>query len=186
MDAKKIYTLVALAAYYNKVQLVLFRVINNALEHSSSLKEWEIRKRDNATWTSQWASSLNTLQRKLLVRELNAQGEIARKQWASTIQFVDLVVAIFLLVWSLANRLHLVITIDAKGVSTRCTKLKLRNSSLSIVHYAILQLTLENSDKEMIRIDLKYNIIQFLYNYMSLFDIIFPIFIKLKLFLIIM
>jgi hypothetical protein len=38
--------------------------------------------------------------------------------------------------------------------------LKLRNSSSSIVHSAILRLTLENSGKEMIRIDLKYNIIQ--------------------------
>jgi hypothetical protein len=53
MDAKKIYTLVALAAYYNKVQLVLFRVINSALEHLSSLKEWGIKKRDSATWKSQ-------------------------------------------------------------------------------------------------------------------------------------
>jgi len=46
MDAKKIYTLVALAAYYNKVFIDLFRAINNALVHLSSYKEWEPMMKD--------------------------------------------------------------------------------------------------------------------------------------------
>jgi hypothetical protein len=50
MDVKKIYTLVALAAYYNKVSELLFRVINNVLVHSSSWKEWEHNKKNNVTW----------------------------------------------------------------------------------------------------------------------------------------
>jgi|LakMenEpi03Aug12_release.lakeMendotaPanAssembly.Ray.scaffolds.fasta_scaffold63054_5 hypothetical protein len=33
MDAKKIYTLVALAAYYNKVSNNLFRAISSVQEH---------------------------------------------------------------------------------------------------------------------------------------------------------
>jgi hypothetical protein len=48
MDAKKIYTLVALAAYYNKVKQLLFRVIKNVLELLSSFREWAISKKENA------------------------------------------------------------------------------------------------------------------------------------------
>jgi WD repeat-containing protein 35 len=51
MDAKKIYTLVALAAYYNKVNTLLFRVTKNAPEHLSNLKEWETQKTVKSIWT---------------------------------------------------------------------------------------------------------------------------------------
>lgn len=47
MDPKKIYTLVALSAYYNKVfSLIIFRVINNAQEHSLNCKEWVLLNKD--------------------------------------------------------------------------------------------------------------------------------------------
>lgn len=47
MDPKKIYTLVALSAYYNKVfSIIIFRVINNVQEHSLSCKEWVLLNKD--------------------------------------------------------------------------------------------------------------------------------------------
>ena len=51
MDAKKIYTLVALAAYYNKVIYFRLRVTKNVQEHLSNYKEWEVLNRDNDTLT---------------------------------------------------------------------------------------------------------------------------------------
>ena len=51
MDAKKIYTLVALSAYYNKVNYCLLRAINNAPEPSLNYKEWVPKKKDKDTWT---------------------------------------------------------------------------------------------------------------------------------------
>jgi len=51
MDAKKIYTLVALAAYYNKVPKKLFRATSSVQEHLSSWKVWVVLKivRDTPT-----------------------------------------------------------------------------------------------------------------------------------------
>ena len=52
MDVKKIYTLVALAAYYNKVTHLGCRVIRNVREPSSNLKEWALQRREKGTLTS--------------------------------------------------------------------------------------------------------------------------------------
>jgi len=49
MDPKKIYTLVALSAYYNKVTNIFYlRVINNVQEHLSNLKEWVQHNKDKS------------------------------------------------------------------------------------------------------------------------------------------
>jgi hypothetical protein len=50
MDAKKIYTLVALAAYYNKVLINLLRAIKSVQEPLSNLKEWEQQKKNKDTF----------------------------------------------------------------------------------------------------------------------------------------
>ena len=52
MDAKKIYTLVALAAYYNKVLLLLPRATRNARVPLSSWRAWAAPKTVRNTWTS--------------------------------------------------------------------------------------------------------------------------------------
>jgi hypothetical protein len=121
----------------------------------SNFKEWEISKKNSATWISQLASLPNILQKRRQARGLNVQEEIVKKPLLSMIPFADLVAVIFRHVSSLGNPLPLVIIIDAKDASTKCMRHKLKSFNLSTVPYATRRLILENLDKGMTRIDLK-------------------------------
>jgi hypothetical protein len=60
MDARKIYTLVALAAYYNKVLRHIFRVINNVHELLLNYRESELnsKNKDILIWQSVYLQSI--------------------------------------------------------------------------------------------------------------------------------
>lgn len=80
MDPKKIYTLVALAAYYNKVlKLLNLRAINNAPEHLSSFRAWELLIKGKNTRTWLLAFSLNINQRKHLGSVFLVQAKTVKK-----------------------------------------------------------------------------------------------------------
>jgi hypothetical protein len=97
MDPKKIYTLVALAAYYNKVSKLLnLRVINNVPEHLSSYRVWEllIKGKDTRTWLL--AFSLNINQRKHLGSVFLVQVKTVKKWLVNMTPVVEAVAVISL------------------------------------------------------------------------------------------
>lgn len=127
MDARKIYTLVALSAYYNKVKIVLInRVISNAQEPLSSSKEWEHLRKNRNILTWQSVSLPNIHPRKPLEKWLSVQERAAKIQLANMIQLVEAVEATSQPVWSAASLLQHEITTDAKHADIRCMSQKLR------------------------------------------------------------
>lgn len=106
MDAKKIYTLVALSAYYNKVIYfihIFFRVTNNVQEHLLNFKEWvQLNKDKNMLiWLSVYL--LNIHPNKLQAKKLNVQEEIVKVWSVNMIQLAEIVELISQLVLLVEN-----------------------------------------------------------------------------------